>query len=142
MSRLISRAENWEKVYTAFNTVNFSAFDYNTIKQSLLDYVKLTFPESFNDYIESSEFVAIIESFAYVAELLAYRFDLDAHENFLPAAQRKDSILRLAKLISYTADRQLPARGLVKITSVSKVPKLWKRKATYKGLSVTGYSLG
>ncbi len=124
MSRLVARAENWQKVYEAFNTVNFSAFDYNTIKQSLLDYIKLTFPETFNDYIETSEFIAIIESFAYVAELLAYRFDLDAHENFLPAAERKDSILRLAKLVSYTADRQLPARGLVKITSVTTTENL------------------
>lgn len=119
MSRLVARAENWEKVYEAFNNVNFAAFDYNTIKQSLLDYVKLYFPETFNDFIESSEFIALIESFAYVAELMAYRFDIDAHENFLSAAQRKDSILRLAKLVSYKADRPLPARGLVKITSVT-----------------------
>ncbi|MGZ8924663.1 MAG: hypothetical protein ACXW2E_02145, partial [Nitrososphaeraceae archaeon] len=119
MSRLVARAENWSKVYEAFNNINFAAFDYNTIKQSLLDYIKLYFPEGFNDYIESSEFIAIVECFAYIAELLSFRFDIDAHENFLPVAQRKDSILRLAKLISYTADRQLPARGLVKITSIS-----------------------
>lgn len=119
MSRLVARAENWEKVYEAFNNVNFAAFDFNTVKQSLLDYVKLYFPETFNDFIESSEFIAIVESFAYIAELIAYRFDLNAHENFLPAAQRKDSILRLAKLISYSADRPLPARGLVKLTSVT-----------------------
>lgn len=119
MSRLVSRAENWESVYEAFSNVNFAAFDYNTIKQSLLDYIKLYFPESFTDFIESSEFIAIIESFAYVAELIAYRLDIDARENFLSAAQRKDSILRLAKLVSYSADRPLPARGLVKLTSVS-----------------------
>jgi hypothetical protein len=119
MSRLVARAENWEKVYSAFNGVNFAAFDYDTVKQSLLDYIKLYFPESFNDFIETSEFIAIIESFAYIAELIAYRFDLDATENFISVAQRKDSILRLAKLVSYSADRPLPARGLVKITSVS-----------------------
>ena len=119
MSRLVSRAENWEKVYTSFQNINFAAFDYDTIKQSLLDYIKLYFPESFNDFIESSELVAIIESFAYIAELLAYRLDMDAHENFISTAQRKDSILRLAKLVSYDADRPIPARGLVKITSVS-----------------------
>lgn len=119
MSRLVARAESWEKVYESFQSINFAAFDFNTVKRSLLDYVKLHFPETFNDYIESSEFIAIIESFAYIAELIAYRLDVDAHENFLPAAQRKESILRLAKLISYTANRPLPARGLVKITSVS-----------------------
>lgn len=119
MSRLISRAEGFETVYEAFQQVNFSAFDYDTIKESLLDYIKLYFPEDFNDYIESSEFIAILEMFAYISELLAYRADINAHENFLTTAQRKQNILRLAKLISYNATRNLPARGLVKITSVN-----------------------
>jgi hypothetical protein len=119
MSRLVSRAESWEQVYSAFSNINFAAFDYNTVKQSILDYIKLSFPETFNDFIESSELIAIVESFAYIAELLAYRMDVTAHENFISTAQRRDSILKLAKLISYKASRPLPARGLVKITSVS-----------------------
>jgi hypothetical protein len=119
LSRIVSRAESWERVYASFQSINFTAFDFNTIKQSLLDYVKLHFPETFNDYIESSEFIAIVETFAYIAELLAYRIDLNAHENFISTAQRRDSILRLAKLVSYTASRPLPARGLVKIATVS-----------------------
>lgn len=123
-SRLISQAEGFERVYEAFDTINFAAFDYSTVKQSLLDYIKLTFPESFNDYIESSEIIAIVETFAYIAELLAYRIDVAAHENFITTAQRKDSVLRLAKLISYTASRPKPARGLVKITSVTTTESL------------------
>lgn len=119
MSRLVASAETWESAYTAFQNINFAAFDYNTVKQSLLDYIKLYFPETFNDFIESSEFIAIIEVFAYIAEIIAYRVDINAHENFISAAERKDSILRLAKLVSYTASRALPARGLVKITSVT-----------------------
>lgn len=118
MARNISRAEAWERTHEAFTQVNFNAFDYNTIKESLLDYMKLYYAEDFNDYIESSEFIAILELFAYVGELLAYRLDLNAHENFITTAQRKESILRLAKLISYKASRNIPARGLVKITGV------------------------
>ena len=118
MANQISRAEAWELVHEAFAQINFNSFDYNTIKESLLDYVKLYFPEDFNDYIESSEFIAILEIFAYVGELLAYRLDLNAHENFITTAQRKESILRLAKLISYKASRNIPARGLVKISSI------------------------
>jgi len=119
MSRIVARAETWEKAYQAFSNINFAAFDYDTIKQSLVDYIKLYFAESFNDFIESSELIVIIECFAYIAELLAYRMDVNAHENFITTAQRKDSILRLAKLVSYTPARPIPARGLVKITSVS-----------------------
>ena len=119
MSREISRAESWEKTYEAFQEINFAAFDFNSVKQSLLDYIKEYFPEQFNDFIESSEFIAIIESFAYISELLAYRIDMNSHENFITVAQRKQSILRLAKLVSYDASRNMPARGLVKITSVT-----------------------
>ena len=118
MARNISRAEAWERAHEVFTQVNFNAFDYNTIKEALLDYMKLYYAEDFNDYIESSEFIALLELFAYVGELLAYRLDMNAHENFITTAQRKESILRLAKLISYKASRNVPARGLVKITGV------------------------
>src|ERR1035437_7928953 len=116
---MLNAAESWEKIYTAFAQVNFTAYDYIAIKQSLLDYLKLQYPENFNDYIESSQFIALIEMFAYVAEILAYRVDMSIHENLLPTATRKQSILRLAKVISYSASRNLPLRGLVKITSIS-----------------------
>jgi hypothetical protein len=119
VTRIISRAESWERAYIAFQNVNFSSFDFNTIKQSLIDYVKLYFPEDFNDYIESSEFIAILELFAYVGELLMYRVDMNSQENFLSTAQRKQSVLRLAKLISYNPSRNIPARGLTKITSIT-----------------------
>ena len=118
MAREINRAEAWETIHQAYSQINFNSFDYDSIKNSLLDYLKIYFPENFNDYIESSEFIAILELFAYVGELLAYRIDLNAHENFLATAQRKESVLRLVKLISYKAHRNIPARGLVKITSV------------------------
>ena len=57
MTREINRAESWESVYEAFQQVNFTAFDYNSVKQNLIDYIKLYFNESFNDYIESSEII-------------------------------------------------------------------------------------
>lgn len=128
MSRQISRAENWEQVYTAFQNINFSAFDYDSVKSSLVEYIKLYFPENFNDYIESSELIAILELFAYAAELIAYRVDMNAHENFISTAQRKQSILRLAKLLSYNASRNLPARGLVKLDSIKTTEAVFDSK--------------
>jgi hypothetical protein len=117
--RLVNRAENWERAYEAFQQVNFAAWDFNSIKESILDYLKLYHPEDFKDFIESSEFIALIETFAYIGEQMAYRLDMNAHENFISTAQRKESVLRLAKLISYSPARNIPARGLVKLTSVT-----------------------
>ena len=128
MTRQISQAESWTQVYEAFNQINFTAFDYNSIKQSIINYIQLYFPESFNDFIESSELIAMIEVFAYLGEALIYRVDVGSHENFIGVAQRKQSVLRLAKLISYKTTRNLPARGLLKITSVSTTQQLYDSK--------------
>lgn len=98
--------------------VNFSAFDMDTLKNSLVNYVKLYYPESFNDLIESSEFIALLDIFAYIGESYAYRIDMSAPENFLGTAQRKDSVITLANFLSYNPSRNMPARGLVKLQSI------------------------
>ena len=117
--RNINSAEAWEKVYEAFDAINFTAFDYDTVKQSLVDYLRIYYKEHFNDFIESSEFIAFLGIFSYIAEILAYRIDVNANENFITTAQRKQSLLKLAKIISYKVSRNIPARGLVKVSSVS-----------------------
>jgi len=130
MTREISKAESWEQVYEAFQQINFTAFDYDTVKASLVEYTKIYHPESFNDYIESSEYIIIIEAFAYIAELLSYRIDMNAHENFITTAQRKQSILRLATMLSYNPSRNIPARALVKMTSVTTTEVVYDSRGT------------
>lgn len=117
-------AESWSKIYEAFSQINFTSYDYDTIKASLIDYLRIYWPESFNDLIESSELIALLEMFAYIAEQMAYRVDMVAHENFISTAQRKQSILRLAKLISYKATRNIPVRGLVKFNSITTTERI------------------
>lgn len=131
-------AETWEKVYQAFSNVNFTSFDFDTVKQSLVDYTRTYYPEQFNDYIQSSEFIALLEMFAYICEQLAYRIDMISHENFITTAQRKQSILRLAKLISYKATRNVAVRGLVKFTSISTSEQVIDSRGTnLSGLTIT-----
>lgn len=128
--RNTNSAESWDKIYQAFAQVNFTSFDFDTIKASLVDYLRIYYPETFNDLIQSSELIALLEMFAYIAEQLAYRVDMVSHENFITTAQRKASILRLAKLISYKATRNIPVRGLVKFTSVSTTERIIDSRGT------------
>lgn len=135
--RNTNSAESWEAVYEAFNQVNFTSYDFDTIRASLIDYLRIYYPETFNDMIASSELIAIMELFAYIAEQLSYRVDMVAHENFITTAQRKQSILRLAKLISYKATRNSAARGLVKFTSVTTSERVIDSRGTdISGLTI------
>lgn len=115
----IFAAEDWRVIYTAFKQVNFNAYDFNTIRTAMIDYVRINYPEDFNDWIESSEFVALIDLLAYLGQSLAFRIDLNTRENFLDTATRRESIFRLARMLSYQPQRCIPASGLIKITSVT-----------------------
>lgn len=111
-------AEDWKIVYKAYSQVNFQAYDFDTIRTALVDYIRVNFPENFNDYVDSSEFIAIIEMLAYLSQSLAFRMDLNARENFLETAERRDSVFKLARMLGYNPKRNLPATGLMKITAV------------------------
>jgi len=111
-------AEDWKVAYKAFSEVNFQAYDFDTIRTALVEYVRTNYPESFNDYIESSEFIAIIELLAYLSQSLTFRMDLNSRENFLETAERRDSVFKLARQLGYNPRRNIPASGLMKLTAV------------------------
>jgi len=111
-------AEDYKKVFKAFQFIDYTAYDFDTLKQAMINYIQTYYPEDFNDYIESSEFIAIIELLAYFGTSLAFRTDLNSRENFIDTAERRESIIRLAQMVNYVPRRNIPASGLFKIASV------------------------
>ena len=112
-------AEDWEVAYQAYSQVDFQAYDFDTMRTAMVDYIKTNFPENFNDYIESSEFIAIIELLAYLAQSIAFRMDVNTRENFLETAERKDSVYKLARQLGYNPKRNIGSSGLMKIVSIA-----------------------
>ncbi len=112
-------AEDWRKIYQAFQQADFKSYDFETLRRTMVAYLRENYPDDFNDFVESSEYVALIDLIAYIAQALSFRVDLNARENFLETAERRNSVLRLARLINYNAKRNKPATGLLKIDSLS-----------------------
>lgn len=111
-------AEDFLKVYQSFREVDFTSYDYDGVRASLLSYINQHYPEDFNDFVESSELVVIVDLLSYIATSLALRTDLNSRENFLDTADRRESVIRLARMLSYSPKRNVPARGLMRIRSV------------------------
>ena len=111
--------QDWKKVYQSFQNADFQSYDFETLRKSMIDYLRTYYPEDFNDFLESSEYVALIDLIAFLGQSLAFRTDLNARENFLDTAERRDSVLKLARLISYNPKRNIGASGLLKFDSVS-----------------------
>ena len=111
--------QDWTKLYQTFREADFQSYDYDTLRKSMIDYLRTYYPEDFNDFTESSEYVAMIDLIAFLGQSLAFRTDLNARENFIDTAERRDSILKLARLISYNPKRNIPSSGFLKIDSIS-----------------------
>lgn len=109
---------DWKAIYQTFRQADFRSYDYETLRKSFIDYLRVYYPETYNDYIESSEFIALLDVIAFMGQGLAFRNDLNTRENFIDTAERRDSVIKLANLVSYTPKRNLAAQGYLKITSI------------------------
>ena len=112
-------AEDWKKIYQSFKNADFTSYDFENLRRVMIAYLRENYPEDFNDYIESSEYIALIDLIAFLGQSLAFRIDMNARENFIELAERRESILRLAQLISYNPKRSICANGLLKIESIN-----------------------
>ena len=123
---------DWKTIYKTFSSASFLNYDYETLRKSFIDYIKQMYPETFNDYVESSEFVALLDVMAFMGQSMAFRDDLNTRENFIDTAERRDSVIKLANLVSYTPKRNLAAEGYLKVVSI---------KSTQNITDINGYSL-
>lgn len=109
---------DWKAIYQTFRQADFRSYDYETLRKSFIDYLRVYYPETYNDYVESSEFIALLDVIAFMGQGLAFRNDLNARENFIDTAERRDSVIKLANLVSYTPKRNLAGQGYIKVNSI------------------------
>ena len=112
-------SEDWKKIYQTFTNADFTSYDFENLRRTMIDYIRVNFPEDFNDYVESSEYLALIDLIAFVGQSIAFRVDLNARENFIETAERRSSLLNLSQLVSYVPSRSTSASGLLKVGTVT-----------------------
>lgn len=111
-------SEDWVRIYEALENVDFRAYDADNLTRALMNYLRANYPEEYNDWIASSEFVTKVEILAWLSQNIAFRTDLNTRENLLATAERRISLIRLAENIAYKINRVRSATGTVKIESV------------------------
>jgi hypothetical protein len=79
--------------------IDYSASDFESLRQNLIKYVQATFPLDYNNF-ESSDFgVLLIELMAAVGHIQSNKSDYLANENYLGTARSRDSVKRLLEVI-------------------------------------------
>ena len=81
--------------------MNYLARDFSSIKNELKEYAKRYYSDTLSDLSEASINTFLMESVAYVGDVLSYYLDYQTNESFLATAIERKNILNLAKSLGY-----------------------------------------
>ena len=91
--------------------IRYTDRDFNTIKDQLIQYSKTYFPDTYNDFTETSTGMLFMEMAAYVGDVLSLYLDNQIQETFIQKARQTTNLYALAYSLGYVP----------KVTTVSKV---------------------
>ena len=82
-------------------SVNYLNKDFNDFRNNLIEFAKVYFPNTYNDFNEASPGMMFIEMAAYVGDVLSYYIDSTFRESLLAYAEEKRNIYNIAQSFGY-----------------------------------------
>ena len=81
--------------------IKYTSREFATIKQDLIDHAERYYPESYKDFSQASFGSMVLDSVAYVGDVLSYYLDYNVNESFLDTAIEFDNIRKHARSLGY-----------------------------------------
>ena len=75
--------------------------DFNDFRSALIDYSKTYFPNTFNDFTETSTGMLFIEMSSYVGDVLSFYLDNQIQETFIQTARQTENLFNLSYMLGY-----------------------------------------
>ena len=95
--------------------VNLIGRDFSEIRNNLIDFTKNYFPNTYNDFNESSPGMMFMEIASYVGDVLSYYTDVQLRESILEEAQEKSNVFTIAQSLGYKPKLNVPARTTLSV---------------------------
>tara|TARA_Y100001973_G_scaffold19386_1_gene28605 strand:+ start:1621 stop:3669 length:2049 start_codon:yes stop_codon:yes gene_type:complete len=97
-----------DKDYKVSN-VNYLNKDFSAFKNTLIEYAKTYFPNSYRDFNETSPGMMLIEMSAYVGDVLSFYIDQQYKEMMLPLAEERRNVINMANMLGFKVSPINPA---------------------------------
>tara|TARA_Y100001972_G_C7661681_1_gene333836 strand:- start:208 stop:2166 length:1959 start_codon:yes stop_codon:yes gene_type:complete len=94
--------------------------DFSSFKKSLIDFSKVYYPDTYNDFNETSPGMMFIEMASYVGDVLSFYIDKQFKESLLPYAEERENVIDLVKTLGYKPKATTPST--VKLDIYQTVP--------------------
>ncbi len=101
--------------------VNYTARGYGSVRQALIDRVKLRFPNDWTEVVQTTVAMSFLDIVAWSHEQRTYYYDLQATNCYLETADLPESIVSLARQLGYK--RRLATAASVPVTLFPNPPQ-------------------
>ena len=92
-------------------SISYTSREFDSIKADLLNYVKRYYPNTFRDFNEASFGSLMIDTVAYIGDILSFYIDYQANETFLETAAEYENILKIGKQLGFKFRSSPPSVG-------------------------------
>lgn len=101
------------------SSLNYTNQDFWSMKTRLVQFIRDRFgstgtvlPNTFNDFVEGSVAVMLIENWAFIADMLSFKIDQMVNELFIDTVTEPDNAFRLCQLVGFKPTPPIPAKAM------------------------------
>ena len=127
-------------------SVNYLNKDFSDFRDNLIEFAKVYFPNTYNDFNEASPGMMFIEMAAYVGDVLSYYIDSQFRESLLAYAEEKWNIYTIAQSFGYKPKTTSPSSVVLdvyqSIPALNQIPDLRYALNVEAGTTITAGSTG
>lgn len=105
---------------TEIFNLNYTNQDFFSLKSRLITFISERFgpdgtviPNTFNDFVEGSVAIMLIENWAFIADMLSFKIDQIANEIFIDTVTELENAFRLAQLVGFEPTPPIAARAFM-----------------------------
>jgi hypothetical protein len=91
--------------------IKYTSRDFDSIRKDLENYAKRYYPDTYKDFNKASFGSLMLDTVAYVGDILSFYLDYQANESFLNTAIEYDNVVRLAKQLGFKLDTSPSSYG-------------------------------
>lgn len=81
--------------------IKYTSRDFDTIRQDLIEHAKRFYPNEWKDFSKSTINSLLVDSVAYVGDVLSYYLDYQANESFLDTAIEFNNVRKHARALGF-----------------------------------------
>jgi len=89
--------------------ISYLGKDFEAFRKNLIEYSKTYFPNTYNDFNETSPGMMFIEMASYIGDVLGYYTDSSLKESLIQYAGEEKNVFALANLLGYKPKSTAPA---------------------------------